>query len=131
MQVHRTLRSLTAFAALVLVASSAHATYYTFTGKFVSNRGTFITIPVVGNTPCPSLTIMSGPGLPAAMSMVPAPTTPAARTMTVPANQYQCVKAQGLVNATMAGVGAGFVLPPKVLSKPFIGYVPAVQITKG
>jgi hypothetical protein len=116
---------------LVLFATSAGAVYYTFTGKYISNRGTLTNIPMVGNTPCATVTIMSGPGLPAAMSMVPAPTTPAMRTMTVGAGPYGCVKAAGVLNATKAGVGGAFVIPPKVLTKPLGGYVPAVQVTKG
>jgi hypothetical protein len=111
----------------MLWASAAGAVAYTFTGKFVSNRGLLINIPLVGNTPCPSLTIMSGPG----GTMVPAPTTPPMRTMTAPANPFQCVKAAGMISTTGMGVGGAFVMPPKVLTKPFGAYVPAVSVKYG
>src|SRR5919108_5011392 len=47
---------------LMLFASAAHAATFTFTGKFTSSRGKLINIPLVGNTPCAPLTLMSGPG---------------------------------------------------------------------
>ena len=57
-------------AALVLLAGAAGAEpkHYVFTGKFTSNRGALVNIPVGGVVPCggvglSNLRIMSGPGL--------------------------------------------------------------------
>src|SRR5258707_15533843 len=75
--------------ALLLVAtqSTAAPKTYVYTGKFTSNRGILINIPVGGVVPCggvglSNLRIMSGPGLTGphtllsmtAMSMQPNPT---------------------------------------------------------
>ena len=50
----RSLSALVAAGVLLLVAgtSAAAPKNYTFTGKFTSNRGILINIPVVGDTPC-------------------------------------------------------------------------------
>jgi hypothetical protein len=122
----RSMTSLLTLAALVLGSTVASAATYTFAGKFTSNRGLLINIPVVGNVPCAGLSIMSGPG----GMVVPAPVTPGARTMTMIANAYNCVAhvPGKLVNTTGMGVGGGFVLPPNVFSKPFGSYVAAVAV---
>src|SRR5262245_59128977 len=62
MRIGRSLTSLFACAAVVLVSTAAFAAQYSFTGKFTSNRGKIINIPVVGNTPCAPLVLMTGPG---------------------------------------------------------------------
>ena len=124
--------ALSAMAVLMLVSgASAAPKQYIFTGKITSNRGTLINIPVVGNVSCggvglSNLVIMSGPG----GAMVPAPTTPAARTMTVPANVIGCAKhiAGKKITTTGTGVGGQFVMPTKVFSRPFQSYVAAVKV---
>jgi hypothetical protein len=122
----RSVTSLLALTALVLGSAAASAATYTFAGKFTSNRGLIINIPVVGNVPCAGLSIMSGPG----GMVVPAPVTPAARTMTMLANNYNCVAhvPGKLINTTGAGVGGAFVMPPNVFSKPLGAYVAAVAV---
>ena len=125
MKITRSLSSVVALA-VALSAASATAATYTFGGKFTSNRGLLINIPVVGNTPCAGLSIMSGPG----GTMVPAPVTPPARTMTRIANNYGCVAPVPgkIINTTGKGVGGAFAIPPNVWSKPFGSYVAAVQV---
>jgi hypothetical protein len=117
---------------LVLAAggSAAAPKSYVFSGKFTSSRS-LINVPVVGNVPCggvgiSKLTLMSGPG----GKVVPAPTTPANRTMTKVAAAYGCV---GFVPGkkivtTGAGAGGAFVMPTQVFSKPFGSYVAAIHI---
>src|SRR6266403_4994988 len=121
-------------AALVFSASSSSAApkTYVLTGKFTSNRGAFINIPLTGNTPCAgvglsNLRIMSGPGLTGphtvlsmtGMSMVPNP-TPTMHPFSQFANGYK--KDYGCagyvpgrkLTTTGAGVGGEFVLPDHV-----------------
>jgi len=126
MQSIRVLSSLVVLTAFVLGSSAAGAATFAFTGKFTSNRGLLINIPVVGNVPCAGLSIMSGPG----GMVVPAPVTPAMRTMTMIANNYNCVahKAGKKITTTGMGVGGAFVIPPNVFSKPFGAYVAAVAV---
>ncbi len=126
MRAFRSVASLLTLAALVLGSTAAGAATYTFAGKFTSNRGLLINIPVVGNVPCAGLSIMSGPG----GMIVPAPVTPPARTMTMIANNYNCVgNVPGkTVMTTGMGVGGGFVMPNNVWSKPFGAYVAAVAV---
>ena len=83
-------RSLIFLLVLSSIAGSAHAApkSYSFSGKLTSNRGAFINIPVVGNTPCPgvglaNLTVMAGPG----GKTVPAPNTPVGPFPGTSANQ--------------------------------------------
>jgi hypothetical protein len=128
-------RSLIFLLVLSSIAGSAHAApkSYIFSGKLTSNRGAFINIPVVGNTPCPgiglaNLTVMNGPG----GKTVPAPVTPAGPFPGTSANQagYGCV---GFVpgrkiTTTGAGVGGAFVMPTKVFSRPFQSYVAAIGV---
>jgi hypothetical protein len=125
--------SILALAVGVSFATAANAATYTFTGKFTASRGLLINTPVVGNTPCPSISIMSGPG----GMVVPAPVTPPMRTMTRMANatvlnvkDLGCVAAVPgkLINTTGMGVGGAFVMPPHVFSKPFPSYVAAVSV---
>jgi hypothetical protein len=121
----------------VLVAAGASA-QYALTGKFTSNRGLLINIPVVGNTPCQNtLTIMSGPG----GAVIPAFMTPPSRTMTMGANvqtngmgtttlDLQCVKHAASVTlpSSAAAVGAPFALPTNAFFKPLPGYTAAVEV---
>ena len=46
----RSLSTLLALTASLLFAAQAQAVFFTFAGKFTSNRGKIINIPVVGNT---------------------------------------------------------------------------------
>jgi hypothetical protein len=86
---------------------------YTLTGKFTSHHGQLIDLPLVGNAPCPSLTLMSGPGGP-----IPMPTTPPARTMTR-ANAFGCAGAAPVQVATTGiGVGGAFTLATDALVQP-------------
>ena len=62
MRLARSLLPMVASGALLLMSGSALAGTYGFTGKFTSNRGKIINIPMVGNTPCAPLTLMTGPG---------------------------------------------------------------------
>jgi hypothetical protein len=87
---------------------------YTLTGKFTSHRGQLIDLPLLGDVPCPSLTLMSGPGA----AVPPMTTTPPARTMTR-ANAFGCVGAAVPELATTgAGVGGAFTLPTNALAQP-------------
>src|SRR5687767_1912084 len=129
----KNIRSLSALitAAVLLVAgtSTAAPKNYVFTGKFTSNRGILINIPVVGDTPCAgvglaNLRIMSGPGLTGphtafsmtAMTMQPNP-TPVVHPFNQFANgdkyDYYCVgyNAGKKVVTTGAGVGGQFTVP--------------------
>lgn len=125
--------------AMLLFGSTASAqNTYSLAGKFTSNRGLIINIPVVGNTPCANdLTIMSGPG----GMVVPAFTTPAARTMTKGANvqttmmtatlyDLGCVKVKDgeTITTTGAGVGGAFTIPTAAFSKPLPTAARAVEV---
>ena len=124
--------ALSAMAVLMLVSgASAAPKQYIFTGKITSNRGTLINIPQVGNAACggvglSKLSIMSGPNMPT----IPQPVTPAARTMTVPANAFGCAGnvAGKKITTTGAGVGGAFVMPTMVFSRPNQTYVAAVHV---
>src|SRR5881397_2350380 len=122
---------------LVAAASTAAPKNYVYTGKFTSNRGILINIPVGGVTPCggvglSNLKIMSGPGLTGphtllsmtGMSMQPNP-TPAVHAFSQFANgdkkDYGCVgfNPGRKLTTTGAGVGAAFVVPDHVHNLPF------------
>jgi hypothetical protein len=127
----RSITSLLAMVALAVNAASAAPKVYVFTGKATSSRGALINIPQVGNVDCAGvglnhLVVMSGPG----GKIVPAPTTPPARTMTAIAGPYGCIAhvPGKKITTTGAGVGGAFVMPPKVFSKPFNSYVAAVHV---
>jgi hypothetical protein len=153
MRALRSLTSLIVLTAAVLGAAQVQAVTFTFAGKFTSNRGKIINIPVVGNTPCAPLTIMSNYF---AMPVTPAPVTPAVRTIirgantqpqikvmtgfvgypatTMVARDLQCVKhaPNKFVMTTGAGpggmVGGAFVFPNNAFSKPLPPYVRAVEV---
>jgi len=144
----RSLPALLAAGGLLLGAgtSTAAPKNYVYTGKFTSNRGILINIPVGGVVPCggvglSNLRIMSGPGLTGphtplsktAMTMQPNP-TPTMHVFSQFANgnkrDYGCVgynptKAglkAGLgkkVVTTGAGVGGAFTFPDHVHRNPF------------
>ena len=90
MRTIRSLTSLSVLTAFVLLAAQAQAAgTFTFAGKFTSNRGKIINIPMVGNTPCAPLTIMSNYfGMP----VTPAPVTPPVRTIVRGANTQPQIK---------------------------------------
>src|SRR6266850_7091160 len=144
----RSLSALVTAGALMLVAGASMAApkSYVFTGKFTSNRGILINIPVGGVTPCggvglSNLRIMSGPGLTGphtllsktAMTMQPNP-TPTMHPFSQFANGYK--KDYGCVGfnpgkkltTTGKGVGASFVVPDHVLKNPFPTMTTAVHI---
>ncbi len=109
------IRSLAAAGVLLSIASWAAPSYadpakYSLAGKFSSHLGQLLNMPLVGDTPCPSITVMSGPGVPGAA-------TPPARTMTRP-HLFGCVPGAAVVTASGTGVGAGFVLPKGALAQP-------------
>jgi hypothetical protein len=89
---------------------------YSLTGKFGSRRGGLLNLPLVGATPCPSHTVMSGPGGKA----VPAPTTPPNRSQAQPANPLGCIPVvNGLqINQSAVAKNGTFILPAKVLQQP-------------
>jgi hypothetical protein len=151
----RAVRSLVlglACAVFVLATSAAHAVVnYTFAGKFTSNRGKIINIPMVGNTRCDNafmpLTLMTGPGGPGLGMGGPGTMTPAVHPIvrgvnTQPTakvtsmfnqmgNDLQCVKhaPNKILQTTGAGKGGAFVIPLKVWSKPaFKGYIRAEEV---
>jgi hypothetical protein len=126
----------------LLFAVSTDAAYFTFAGKFTSNRGRIINIPMVGATGCTELTLMTGTqndGLPHTMQLSPVPVTrrvntqPKAKTKLMTMNQavisgtdLRCVKhVAGKVLQTTAGtammgaVGGAFTLPDHVWFNPF------------
>jgi hypothetical protein len=128
----------------MLVDTTAQAANYTFTGKFTSSRGRVINIPLVGNTPCAPLTLMSGPGTggtmtPAIHMIVRGVNTQPSMAVT---GNYQggngldllCVKHKAGVkvatngNVTANGKGGGFVMPPDAFSKPLPPYVQAIEV---
>jgi len=140
-------------AALMLFSGSAGAAYYTFTGKFTSNRGKIINIPVVGNTPCAPMSIMSGPGVAVPQTMTPAThmivrganTQPGKKVTTnfngvtsKGARDLRCVKniADGRHNliktdgkgTSKGGKGGGFVMPKKAWSVPLPPHTRAVAV---
>src|SRR6266850_1871792 len=135
----RSLSALVTAGALMLVAGTSMAApkSYVFTGKFTSNRGTLINIPVGGVTPCAgvglsNLRIMSGPGLNGLM--LPPNPTPMTHPFSQFANgdkmDYKCV---GVIpgkklTTTGAGVGAPFTIPDHVLTNPFPGMTTAVHV---
>jgi MYXO-CTERM domain-containing protein len=132
MRAHRVASVFLVFA-IVLVGAVANAVpkTYIFTGKFMSNRGPVINVPLVGNTPCngvgfANLTVMSGPG----GKVVPAPVTPTMHTKVNLAGNYGCVAAvKGKkITTTGAGVGGAFVMPTHVFSRPLQSYVAAVHV---
>jgi hypothetical protein len=147
-----------ACAGLMLMTSPSQAVYFTFSGKFTSNRGKIINIPVVGNTPCAPMILMTGPGgglgaIPTSMGgKLPNPgtMTPTMHPVLRPANTQPqmavttmfagtgrdllCVKhvANKLVNTTggktVGGKGGGFVMPNNVWTKPLPPYLRAVEV---
>jgi hypothetical protein len=147
-----------ACAGVMLVTSPSQAVFFTFSGKFTSNRGKIINIPVVGNTPCAPMILMTGPGggIGAIMTSMggvgpnPGTMTPAVHPVLRPANTQPqmavttmfagtgrdllCVKhaANKVVNTvggkTGGGKGGGFVMPPYVWSKPLPPYLRAVEV---
>jgi hypothetical protein len=132
MRAHRVASLLLVFAT-VLVGAAANAApkTYIFTGKFMSNRGPAINVPLVGNTPCngvgfANLTVMSGPG----GKVIPAPVTPTMHSKANLAGNYGCVAAvKGKkLTTTGAGVGGAFVMPTHVFSRPLQSYVAAVHV---
>ena len=149
MRVGRSLMSMFACTALVLVSSAAFAGTYGFTGKFTSNRGKIINIPVVGNTPCAPLTLMTQ-GIPTMAGAATPAVHPVRRGANTQPQQVvntmfsylkhpagrdlQCVKhAAGKVLVTDnvktgGGKGGGFVMPNNVWSKPLPPYVRAVEV---
>jgi len=129
--------------ALLLMSGSAWAGTYGFTGKFSSNRGKIINIPMVGNTPCAPLTLMTGPGVGGTMTPTMHPIIRGANTQPQMAvtsmfagtgRDLLCVKhAAGKVlvtdnMVTGMGKGGGFVFPNNVWSKPLPPYVRAVEV---
>jgi hypothetical protein len=125
--------ALVAFALAGAPAANAAPKSYVFTGKFTSNRGLFINLPVVAAAPCngvglSNLTVMRGPG----GAIVPAPNTPAGPFPGDPANAYGfgCVGivAGKKLTTTGAGAGGAFVMPTMVLTRPFNSYVAAVDV---
>src|SRR5439155_3912976 len=148
MKLVQSLSALFGAGALLLAAATSTAAprNYTFTGKFTSNRGTLINLPVVGDTPCAgvglsNLRIMSGPGLTGphtilsmtGMSMQPNP-TPTMHPFSQFANgdkrDYGCVGFNPGIKVITTGAGAGgqFVLPDHVLRQPFPTMTTAVHI---
>jgi hypothetical protein len=143
----RVIRSLCAAFALSYLASAAGAApkTYVLTGKFTSNRGSFINIPAVGDTPCggtglSNLQVMTGPGLTGhsvlsmTMTMQPNP-TPAVHPNSVGANatsmgfDRRC--AGGVprpVVTTGAGVGGAFTLPTMLINHPAPGKAACVPV---
>jgi len=147
----RSLSALLAGGALLLVAgmSAAVPRHYVMTGKFTSNRGILINIPVVGDTPCAgvglsNLRIMSGPGLTGhsigsmTQTMQPNPTpTMAQHQFNQFANgdkkDYQCagwVAGGKKVVTTGTGVGGAFTIPTKGLFHPAPGVTTAIMVPK-
>ncbi len=139
----RSLWALSIGATLMLVSSAAGAVSYGFTGKFTSNRGKIINIPVVGNTPCAPLTLMSGPGMggkttPMTHMIVRGANTQPQKAVTTNFNMtgrdLLCVahlpgkKLTTDNMVTAMGNGGGFVMPPNVFSKPLPPYVRAVEV---
>jgi hypothetical protein len=112
------------FAGLVLCAGDASAKTYAFTGWITSNRGKFINLPLIGNTPCISSTasgtmtavVYEGPGA----SMVPTPSTPVTRTPRAANNAsgVGCARAEGVLSTTGAGTGGAFTFPVDAFSRP-------------
>jgi hypothetical protein len=110
-----------------------HAANFSFTGKFTSSRGKLINIPLVGNTPCAPLTLMSGPGNGGAYTdhtrmIVRGVNTQPQRAVTTSfqgtGRDLLCVKhiagrqvaTDGM--GTAMGKDGGFVMPPNAFSKP-------------
>lgn len=123
-------------------ASTAAPKQYILTGKFTSNRGLFINIPVVGDANCQgaglsNFMLMSGPGLTGPlMSMQPNPTPPI-HSRSVNANDpnftgadHRCVgfAAGKKITTTGAGVGGAFTVPTKILNHMLPGVTKAVQV---
>jgi hypothetical protein len=148
MKVIQSLSAHVAAGVLVLVAgtSTAAPKNYVFTGKFTSNRGVLINLPVVGDTPCAgvglsNLRIMSGPGLTGPhtlgsmtlMTMQPNP-TPAVHPFDQFANghkaDYYCVGFAPGKKLTSTGIGVGgqFTVPTKALLHPFPGMTTAIHV---
>jgi hypothetical protein len=139
----RSVSALLVAGALMLVAgaSTAAPKNFVFTGKFTSNRGILINIPVVGDTPCgggagklSNLRIMSGPGLTGAlMSMQPNP-TPMTHKFSQFANgdkaDYGCagVVPGKKLTTTGAGVGGQFTIPSMVLSHKLPKVTTAIHV---
>jgi hypothetical protein len=139
----RSTRSLASTAVILLVTAASHAGEFTFTGKFTSNRGKIINIPMVGNTPCAPITFMSGPGnggtntyashmiVRGANTQPQGPVTPDYQGH---GRDLRCVKhaagkkiaTDGMV--TSMGKGGGFVLPANAFTKPLPPYVRAIEV---
>src|SRR2546427_121400 len=124
---------LTALLSAFASSASAAPRSYIFTGKLTSNRGAFINIPLVATVPCngvglSNLTVMVGPG----GAVVPAATTPKGPFPGVPANNYGfgCAGAVAgkKLTTTGAGVGGAFVMPTRVLTRPYNTYVAAANV---
>jgi hypothetical protein len=143
--------SMFACGAVVLVSTAGFAAQYSFTGKFSSNRGKIINIPVVGNTPCQPLILMTGPGnggtmTPAVHMIIRGANTQPQQMVTTNFTPYKAPAARDLLcvrelraankvvpkittaGATGGGKGGAFVMPPNVWSKPLPPYVRAVEV---
>src|SRR5262245_3423957 len=128
MRAARSLWALSLFGTLLLVGSASSAAVYGFTGKFTSNRGKIINIPVVGNTPCAPLTLMTGPGMggtitPMTHMIIRGANTQPQKAVTTnfkgTGRDLQCVKQVAgkkltTAGATAMGKGGAFVMPPNV-----------------
>jgi hypothetical protein len=138
----RAIRPIARAVAVMLVLSAnagpsgAAPKTYVFTGRFTSNRGPSINIPLIGSSYCPPFvgwpcspatpTVMRGPG----GKIVPAPDTPATRTAGMRAANYGVVREVPgkRITTTGAGVGGAFVMPTKVFSRPAPSYVAALHV---
>ena len=122
MRAIRSLTSLVAWVAVVLIASSAGAVNnYTFAGRLTASRGKNTNVPLAGNTGCGSLTLMSGAGMIArGQNTLPnAPVTAGFNWKT--GKDFGCVKhnANVVLQTTGKGVGGAFTLPAQALKLPY------------
>jgi hypothetical protein len=135
----RVIRSLTLFAAavaLLLVASSATAAYYTFVGRLTTNRGRATNVPMAGTQNCGSLTIRTNGFKTHTMPVIRGVNTqPGAGVALTNAFNWKTKTGggmfknldQGCVKAVLPlktngggpGVGQGFSLPPKAFHLPY------------
>ena len=110
-------------AALLGPAGASAQQVYSLSGKFASNRGVGVQIPLVGGVACSEIRHGISHG-----TTTPAPTT-MTLFMTFPAAPHGCVPGgPATVTTTGAGLGGEFTLPPHFFSLPPRGSTIAVSV---
>ena len=124
------------FAVLLIglwAATTAHAQTFVITGRAGSASGGFIDLPAIGSSPCHSITQAFRIGFvaPQTITLGGTGSTPFNTSMAV-AFPGGCIAdnpaPQWVTTTGMGGSGAGFTVPPGLVSQPFPGSVQTVPV---